>query len=109
MASPPNKKTVLWWAALSRPNKISQPSKPVLSLEGFLCVGQIQPRCLLEAAAIYIVSRTSEDNLLKKALLARGTFLLSKSKSHIYIIEIIMRIAVEVLVPLRLFVCRKMS
>ena len=40
-------------------------------------VGQVpQQRCLSEAAVIYIVSRRSEDNLLKKALLARGTFLL---------------------------------
>lgn len=38
------------------------PSKPVLSLEGFLCVGQARPpRCLSEAATIYIVSYTSED------------------------------------------------
>ena len=77
--SPPNKKNGAFGGRIYHALiKTYLPSKPVLSLEGFLCVGQIQPRCLSEAAAIYIVSRTSEDNLLKKALLARGTFLLSK-------------------------------
>ena len=75
--SPPNKKNGAFGGRIYHVLiKTYLPSKPVLSLEGFLCVGQIQPRCLSEAAAIYIVSRTSEDNLLKKALLARGTFLL---------------------------------
>jgi hypothetical protein len=75
--SPPNKKNGAFGGRIYHALiKTYLPSKPVLSLEGFLCVGQIQPRCLSEAAAIYIVSRTSEDNLLKKALLARGTFLL---------------------------------
>ena len=77
--SPPNKKNGAFGGRIYHVLiKTYLPSKPVLSLEGFLCVGQIQPRCLSEAAAIYIVSRTSEDNLLKKALLARGTFLLFK-------------------------------
>jgi hypothetical protein len=76
--SPPNKKNGAFGGRIYHALiKTYLPSKPVLSLEGFLCVGQARPsRCLSEAAVIYIVSRRSEDNLLKKALLARGTFLL---------------------------------
>ena len=72
---------MLWWAALSRPDKIptALSTRFFKVWRDFLCVGQARPpRCLSEAAAIYIVSRRSKDNLLKKALLARGTFLLSK-------------------------------
>ena len=70
--SPPNKKTELWWAVFPRPNK-QNPSKPVLSLEGYFCVGLIPPRrCWLEAAAIYIPPYRNKDTLLKKSLFLYG-------------------------------------
>ena len=76
--SPPNKKKRCFGGRLCHAQtKFYCPLNPFSSLEGFLCVGQARPSCCLsEAAVIYIVSRRSEDNLLKKALLARGTFLL---------------------------------
>lgn len=44
----------------------------------------------------YIVSRISEDNLLKKSSVARGTLTPSKQKSNIYIIEFILPITAKV-------------
>ena len=45
--SPPNKKNGAFGGRIYHALiKTYLPSKPVLSLEGFLCVGQIQPRCL---------------------------------------------------------------
>lgn len=50
------------------------PSKPVLSLEGFLCAGLLWPPCCWsEAAVTYIAPRSREDNLLKKSSAAHGT------------------------------------
>lgn len=52
--SPPNKKTVFWWAALLCPEKIfGIPPDPFWVWGDFLCVGATFPhRCLSEAAAI---------------------------------------------------------
>ncbi|MBQ7999785.1 MAG: hypothetical protein IJ298_01030, partial [Ruminococcus sp.] len=73
------KKTVLWWAVLSRPDENELPSKPVLRFGGILCVGQIRPsRCLSEAAVTYKAPHISEDKLLKKALPMRGIRILLK-------------------------------
>lgn len=60
-----------WQAHLSRPR---------FEFGGvFLCVGRKRlHRCLSEAAAIYIVSRRNEDNLLKKSLRMRGTLIPQK-------------------------------
>ena len=52
------------------------------------------------------MSRRNEDNLLKKSSPARGTLMVFKERLHFYAIGIILLIAEEVFVPLRLFVCR---
>lgn len=44
----------------------------------------------------YIVSRISEDNLLKKSSVACGTLTPLKQKSNIYIIEFILPITAKV-------------
>ena len=77
---------------MSRPNKWqAHLSKPRFEFGGvFLCVGRKRlHRCLSEAAAIYIVSRRNEDNLLKKSLRMRGTLIPQKQVSNLYIIEVI--------------------
>ena len=70
--SPPNKKTEFWWAVVT-PEQMTD--TPRFEFGGvFLCVGRKQlHRCLSEAAAIYIVSRRNEDNLLKNPCVW-GTF-----------------------------------
>ncbi len=52
---------------------IVTPSRLVLSLGDFLCVGLIpQRRFLLKAAVIYILPDRIEDNLLKKSSFLYG-------------------------------------
>ncbi len=62
------------------PEQMTHLSRPRFEFGGvFLCVGRKRlHRCLLEAAAIYIVSRRNEDNLLKKSSLPQGGFVPQK-------------------------------
>lgn len=64
---------------------------------------------LIRSSYYYGVSQWSEDYLLEKSSLTRGTLTFYKQRLHLLIIDMFTLIAVEVLVPLRLFVCRKMS